>query len=33
MVTWADRWLQDEKVQKVVKDSKLLSKARSNIKV
>jgi hypothetical protein len=33
MATWADRWLQDDKVQKVVKDSKLLNKARSNIKV
>lgn len=33
MATWADRWLQDDKVQKVVKDSKLLSKARSNMKV
>lgn len=32
-VTWADRWFQNSKVQKVVKDSKILSKVRTSIKV
>ena len=31
--TWADRWYQNKKVQKVVKHSKMLSKVKANIKV
>ena len=30
--TWADRWYQNKKVQKVVKDSKIYSKVKANIK-
>merc|ERR1711953_42563 len=30
--TWADRWYQNKKVQKVVQDSKIYSKVKANIK-
>ena len=30
--TWADRWYQNKKVQKVVQDSKIFSKVKANIK-
>ncbi len=32
-MTWADRWFQNKKVQKVVKDSKMMSKVRTKIKL
>eukprot|EP00095_Tigriopus_kingsejongensis_P009127 maker-scaffold595_size129005-snap-gene-0.19 protein:Tk09127 transcript:maker-scaffold595_size129005-snap-gene-0.19-mRNA-1 annotation:"glutamic acid-rich protein" len=32
-LTWADRWYQNKKVQKVVKDSKMMSKVRTQIKL
>ncbi|XP_059092229.1 trichohyalin-like [Tigriopus californicus] len=32
-LTWADRWYQNKKVQKVVKDSKMMSRVRTQIKL
>lgn len=32
-LTWADRWYRNKKVQKVVKDSKIMSKVRTKIKL
>jgi hypothetical protein len=32
-LTWADRWYQNKKVQNVVKNSKIMSKVRSQIKI